>query len=332
MLSRSGGGRHGVRLRWYGPQHGRDAPRRSDAGRGCRRPRQIEGEEGLVQPLGSPPMIPTAASDHGPSTSRCCCSGRSARRQAGWTASWLIAGGGSPRWSRSLRAGAGLEEQRLASSFACSGPRRANLCQRLQMSLVLAGEAQHEIGGAGACIGGKPLAPLRQRAPNRPPAGAAAPRPARRSNPPGMRPSAAAARSASSSIASVRYIAADSARRIAAGRAGDRLHLAHWPANSAASGALGNQPSNHLPTRSRLAGVLPPIQIGGPPGRCGIGASTPPLDRPASVPVHRLAGPQRAAQPQPLHHAPDALLERHAAGGELGADVRHVARRSRRPG
>ena len=31
------------------------------------------------------------------------------------------------------------------------------------------------------------------------------------------------------------------------------------------------------------------------------------------------------AQAQSFEHAPDALLERHAAGDELGADVRHVA-------
>ena len=113
-----------------------------------------------LQPLGSPPMIPTAASDHGPSTSRRCCSGRSARRQAGWTASWLIAGGDLPRWSRSRRArrrSRRTASRRSGGGFACSGPRRTNLCQRLQMSLMVAGEAQHEIRGPSACVGGKPL-------------------------------------------------------------------------------------------------------------------------------------------------------------------------------
>jgi len=42
-----------------------------------------------------------------------------------------------------------------------------------------------------------------------------------------------------------------------------------------ASGAIGNQPSNHFPARWRLAGRLPPIQRGGPPGRYGVGARTP---------------------------------------------------------
>ena len=41
-----------------------------------------QGEEGFPA-LGSPPMMPTASSDHSPSTSQRCCSGQSARRQAG---------------------------------------------------------------------------------------------------------------------------------------------------------------------------------------------------------------------------------------------------------
>ena len=49
------------------------------------------------------------------------------------------------------------------------------------------------------------------------------------------------------------------------------------------------------------------------------------LHDPAAVPRDRLAGPQLAAEPQPFEHASDALFERHAAGDELGADVRHVA-------
>src|SRR5207247_5746291 len=49
------------------------------------------------------------------------------------------------------------------------------------------------------------------------------------------------------------------------------------------------------------------------------------LHDPAAVPVDRLAGPQLARQAQPFEHAADALLERHATGGEFGADVRHVA-------
>src|SRR5271166_3538094 len=38
-----------------------------------------------LQHFGSPPMIPTASSDHSPSTSQRCCSGQSASRQAGWS-------------------------------------------------------------------------------------------------------------------------------------------------------------------------------------------------------------------------------------------------------
>jgi hypothetical protein len=45
------------------------------------------------------------------------------------------------------------------------------------------------------------------------------------------------------------------------------------------------------------------------------------LDRPAALPVDRLAAPQRAGQRQAFHHAADAFLERHAGGFELGADV-----------
>ena len=48
------------------------------------------------------------------------------------------------------------------------------------------------------------------------------------------------------------------------------------------------------------------------------------LDRPASFPIDRLAGPQGARQPQPLHHPPDAPLERHPGGGKFGADVGDV--------
>src|SRR3954466_15011126 len=49
------------------------------------------------------------------------------------------------------------------------------------------------------------------------------------------------------------------------------------------------------------------------------------LDNPSAVPRNRLAGPQLAAEPQPFEHASDALFEWHAAGDELGADVRPVA-------
>ena len=58
-------------------------------------------------------MMPTACSDQSPATSQRCCSGRSARRQAGWTGSWVIGGGGCRLGLGWRRDGAGLEEQRL---------------------------------------------------------------------------------------------------------------------------------------------------------------------------------------------------------------------------
>ena len=66
-----------------------------------------------LQHLGSPPMMPTASSDHSPSTSQRCCSGhRRDARPAGPEA------GSSPASDRRLGLargghGAGLEEQRL---------------------------------------------------------------------------------------------------------------------------------------------------------------------------------------------------------------------------
>ena len=95
-----------------------------------------------------------------------------------------------------------------------------------------------------------------------------------------------------------------------------------WP-QRLASGPFGIQPSKWRPARSRLAGSAPAIHHGGPPGRCGVGPRRA-LDLPASVPRHRLAGPQRAAQLHAFEQPPDALLERHARGHELGADVGNV--------
>jgi len=49
------------------------------------------------------------------------------------------------------------------------------------------------------------------------------------------------------------------------------------------------------------------------------------FDPPAPVPVDRLPGPQGAGEPQPLHHAADPSLKRHARRDEFRADIRHVA-------
>jgi hypothetical protein len=48
------------------------------------------------------------------------------------------------------------------------------------------------------------------------------------------------------------------------------------------------------------------------------------LDLPAAIPVHRLAGPQGPAERQAFDHPADTLVEWHAGGLELGADVRQV--------
>ena len=133
------------------------------------------------------------------------------------------------------------------------------------MPLVFAGEAQHEISCAGLRVA---IQPRRHARPDRntPPGAGAAQRPARRSSLPGMHPSApprGRRRRPPPASDTSPPTGATGSRPAAAAIACTSRHCA---ANSAASGALGNQPSNHLPTRSRLAGVLPPIHIGGPPG------------------------------------------------------------------
>ena len=47
-------------------------------------------------------------------------------------------------------------------------------------------------------------------------------------------------------------------------------------------------------------------------------------DLPATVPVHRIAGPEGLAESKPFHHSADPLLERHAGRLELGSDVGHI--------
>ena len=116
--------------------------------------------------------------------------------------------------------------------------------------------------------------------------------------------SAAGSRPASRAAAAFRPTAGASARRRA--RSGTSRHKAGRPVRGSPA-------------------AQPPIQIGGPPGRCGIGPSTAPLDRPAARPSRPACRSTARGRAAALEHAADALLERHAAGDELGADVRHVA-------
>ena len=79
----------GVKQNAPGAWHG-EATQARNAGRD--RDGEVQGEEGFPA-FGSPPMIPTACSDHSPVTSQRCSSARSARCQAGSTGNRLIAVG-----------------------------------------------------------------------------------------------------------------------------------------------------------------------------------------------------------------------------------------------
>ena len=86
----------------------------------------------------------------------CIAAGRSSRAVAG-------APGGRSSSSVAISAGAlalaaGMATAGRGRGRGCGSPaeRCPHSCQRLQMPLVIAGEAQHEVGGAGARIGGKP--------------------------------------------------------------------------------------------------------------------------------------------------------------------------------
>ena len=121
--------------------------------------------------------------------------------------------------------------------------------------------------------------------------------------------------------------------RIAAGIARDPLNTAHcsrqgrrdrrsWETSRRTAGRPAR--GSHARCRRSKWAARRGIQALAPQG--GV------ADVPATVPGDRLPGPQLAAEAQPFQHAPDAFLERHAAGRQTRHGCSARRWRCRHPG